>query len=51
MSLQSDGRDALELALVAIPKPVLPLRGEAMAPLLGQGVPVDGGVSAVQIGH
>ncbi|MFI7642641.1 helix-turn-helix transcriptional regulator [Nonomuraea sp. NPDC049400] len=47
MSLQSDGHDSLELALVAIPKPVLPLRGDAMTPLLGQGVPVDGGVSAL----
>ncbi|WP_164903747.1 helix-turn-helix transcriptional regulator [Nonomuraea polychroma] len=46
--LESDGDDdALELALVAIPKPVLPLGGESMAPLLGHGVPVDGGVSGL----
>ncbi|WP_220447552.1 hypothetical protein [Nonomuraea diastatica] len=39
VSLQSDGQDALELALVAIPKSVLPLQGEAMASLLGQVCP------------
>ncbi|MEQ4723473.1 helix-turn-helix transcriptional regulator [Nonomuraea sp. B19D2] len=47
MNLQPDGRDTLELALVTIPKPVLPLRGDAMTPLLGQGMPVDNGVSAL----
>ncbi|WP_433432910.1 helix-turn-helix transcriptional regulator [Nonomuraea sp. CA-141351] len=46
--LESDGHDdALELALVAIPKPVLPLAGEAIAPLLGHGMPVDDGVSGL----
>ncbi|MEU6720318.1 AraC family transcriptional regulator [Nonomuraea sp. NPDC046802] len=48
VSLQSGGRaDALELALVAIPKPVLPLRGDAMDMVLGHGLPVDGGVSGL----
>ncbi|WP_164903738.1 helix-turn-helix domain-containing protein [Nonomuraea polychroma] len=47
VNLQSDGRESLELAVVAIPKPVLPLRGEAMESVLGHGVPGDHGVSGL----
>ncbi|MGV9386679.1 helix-turn-helix domain-containing protein [Nonomuraea sp. NPDC003707] len=47
MSLQTDGRDHLELAMLAIPKPLLPLRGDVMAALLGHGVSVDGGMSGL----
>ncbi|MEO3806026.1 helix-turn-helix transcriptional regulator [Nonomuraea sp. B1E8] len=47
VNLQPDGRNALELALVTIPKPVLPLQGDAMTPLLGQGMPSENGVSAL----
>ncbi|MEU6720333.1 helix-turn-helix transcriptional regulator [Nonomuraea sp. NPDC046802] len=47
MNLQCDGRDALELALVAIPKPLLPLRSGAMDHVLGHGVPVHGGVGGL----
>ncbi|WP_206641595.1 hypothetical protein [Nonomuraea polychroma] len=47
MSLRSDGRDALELALVAIPKPVLPLPGGVINSALGHSMPGDRGMSAL----
>ncbi|TDD00631.1 AraC family transcriptional regulator [Nonomuraea deserti] len=47
LTLRPDGCDDLKLALLAIPKPVLPLRDDAIAVLLGRGMPVDGGLSGL----
>ncbi|TDC96448.1 helix-turn-helix domain-containing protein [Nonomuraea deserti] len=44
MVLRPDGRGGLEVAVVIIPKPVLPLRAPAMDAVLGHGVSADGGV-------
>ncbi|MEU6720345.1 helix-turn-helix domain-containing protein [Nonomuraea sp. NPDC046802] len=47
INLHANGRERLELAVVAISKQVLPLQGKAMERALGHGVPVDGGVSGL----
>ncbi|MGP3934584.1 helix-turn-helix domain-containing protein [Nonomuraea sp. KM88] len=44
MVLRPDGHGGLEVAVVIIPKPVLPLRAPAVDAVLGHGVPADSGV-------